>query len=177
MCRRTLCTLFAMLALFAGTTWAQSQIRIVRLSYVEGDVQLDRNDGQGFNKAFLNMPIVAGAGLSTGADGYAEAELDDGSAIRLTPNSVMEFSQLERDNTGTQTTVNLTRGEAYFRWKQNHDDVLRVRAGDELFTVKKKSHFRLSVSDNDSALAVFDGKLELESVPGETNGQPWRDAA
>ena len=41
MCRRTLCTLFAVLALLAATAWADSQIRIVRLSYVEGDVQLD----------------------------------------------------------------------------------------------------------------------------------------
>src|SRR6185312_15506968 len=122
MSRRPLASVFALLSLFAATAWAQSQARIVRLSYVDGDVQLDRNDSEGFSKAFLNMPIVQGMRVSTGSDGYAEAELDDGSAIRLTPNSVMEFTQLERDNTGTQTTVNLTQGEAYFNWKQNHDD-------------------------------------------------------
>ena len=160
MCRRTLCTLFAMLAIFAGTSWAQSQVRIVRLSYVEGDVQLDRNEGQGFTKAFLNLPIIEGSRLSTGTDGYAEAELEDGSTIRLVPNSLAGFPELTRDNTGTQTTVALTQGEAYFRWKQNHNDVLRVRSGDQIFTAKKKSHFRIGVSDTGSALAVFDGQLE-----------------
>ena len=160
MCRRTLCTLFTVLALFAGTTWAQSQVRIVRLSYVEGDVQLDRNDSQGFTKAFLNLPIIEGALLSTGADGYAEAELEDGSTVRLVPNSLAEFPELTRDNTGTRTTVALSHGEAFFRWRQNHDDLLRVRSGDQTFTAKKKSHFRLSVASVDSTLAVFDGELE-----------------
>lgn len=167
MSRRTLPFLFALLALSAATAWAQSQIRIVRLSYVEGDVQLDRNTGEGFSKAFLNLPIVQGARVSTGADGYAEAELEDGSSVRLVPNSIVEFSQLERDNTGTQTTVNLEQGEAYFQWNQNHSDAFRVRVGDQLFTPKKKSHFRVTLNGDDSALAVFNGQLEMFRSNGE----------
>src|SRR5947209_19917330 len=38
-----------------------SQARIVRLSYVEGDVRIDRGGGEGFTKAFANMPLVEGA--------------------------------------------------------------------------------------------------------------------
>src|ERR1700741_2232749 len=34
---------------------AESHVRIVRLSNVEGTVQVDRNTGQGLEKAFLNM--------------------------------------------------------------------------------------------------------------------------
>ena len=40
--------------------FADSQVRIVRLSQVDGDVQADRNTGQGFEKAFLNMPVTQG---------------------------------------------------------------------------------------------------------------------
>jgi uncharacterized protein DUF6600/FecR-like protein len=167
MSRRSLPMIFALLALSAATAWAQSQVRIVRLSYVEGDVQLDRNTGEGFTKAFLNLPIVQGARVSTGADGFAEAELEDGSAIRLAPNSILEFSQLERDNTGTQTTVDLTQGEAYFQWNQNHHDAFRVRVGDQLFTPKKKSHFRITLNGSESALAVFNGELDMFRSNGE----------
>ncbi len=167
MSRRSLPLIFALLALSAATAWAQSQVRIVRLSYVEGDVQLDRNTGEGFTKAFLNLPIVEGARVSTGADGFAEAELEDGSAIRLAPNSLLEFSQLERDNNGTQTTVDLAQGEAYFQWNQNHHDAFRVRVGDQLFTPKKKSHFRITLNGTDSALAVFNGELDMFRSNGE----------
>src|SRR5947208_13442452 len=54
--------------------FADSQVRIVRLSQVGGDVQADRNTGQGFEKAFLNMPVTQGMKLRTNRDGRAEIE-------------------------------------------------------------------------------------------------------
>jgi hypothetical protein len=54
--------------------FADSQVRIVRLSNVEGAVQVDRNTGQGLEKAFLNMPIVQGMKLATKESGRAEVE-------------------------------------------------------------------------------------------------------
>jgi hypothetical protein len=39
-------------------SFATSQIRIVRLSDVHGDVQIDRDTGQGYEKAFLNLPLL-----------------------------------------------------------------------------------------------------------------------
>ena len=35
---------------------AASQVRIVRLSDVQGSVQIDKNTGLGFENAFLNLP-------------------------------------------------------------------------------------------------------------------------
>src|SRR5207302_9472714 len=55
-------TLFvlASLVLFAASAAADSRARIVRLSFVEGNVQMDQRDGRGLQKAFLNMPIGQG---------------------------------------------------------------------------------------------------------------------
>jgi hypothetical protein len=36
--------------------FADSQARVVRLSEVQGEVQVDRNTGRGFEKTFLNLP-------------------------------------------------------------------------------------------------------------------------
>ncbi len=66
-------------------SFADSQARIVRLSQVDGDVQIDRNLGQGYEKAFLNLPVTEGAKLRTGQDARAEVEFDDGSTLRLHP--------------------------------------------------------------------------------------------
>jgi hypothetical protein len=40
--------------------WPDSQARIVRLSDVQGSVQIDKNTGMGFENAFLNLPITQG---------------------------------------------------------------------------------------------------------------------
>jgi len=60
------CTLFALPAA------ADSQVRIVRLSDVQGGVQIDKNTGLGFENAFLNLPITQGTQLRTRDNGRAE---------------------------------------------------------------------------------------------------------
>ena len=51
---------------------AESQARIVRLSDVQGSVQIDKNSGLGYEKAFLNLPIIQGTQLRTRQSGRAE---------------------------------------------------------------------------------------------------------
>src|SRR5689334_12030100 len=81
-----LCLLFSV-----SFSWADSHVRIVRVSALNGDVQVDRGDGQGFDKAILNMPIVNSARAWTRNDGEAEIEFEDGSTIRLVPNTIVNF--------------------------------------------------------------------------------------
>ena len=73
---------------------ADSQVRIVRLSDATGEVQMDRNTGRGFEPALLNLPVTQGVRLRTGA-GFAEVEFEDNSTLRLTPNTIVEFPQLQ----------------------------------------------------------------------------------
>src|SRR5919198_2709093 len=80
--------------LFAVSAWADSQARIVRLSDVEGNVQIDRATGDGYEKAFLNMPVTEGVSLRTTEDARAEVEFEDGSTIHLVPNTVLHFTTL-----------------------------------------------------------------------------------
>ena len=97
MSTRKLCTLFALTILtcwLAVPSFADSQARIVRLSQVDGDVQIDRNTGQGYEKAFLNLPITQGTKVRTGFGGRAEIEFEDGSTLRITPGTTVDFSEL-----------------------------------------------------------------------------------
>ena len=90
-----------------------SKVRIVRLSETKGQVQLDRNNGRGFEPGITNLPIVENSKLKTG-EGVAEIEFEDNSSLRVAPNSIVEFPQLERmANGGTASTVHITQGMVY----------------------------------------------------------------
>src|SRR5277367_3450103 len=83
---------------------ANSKVRIVRLSEVKGAVQLDRNTGRGFEEAMPNLPIVEQARLQT-AQGVAEVEFEDNSTLRIAPDSLVEFSQLELLPSGAKAST------------------------------------------------------------------------
>src|SRR5207237_8292596 len=91
--------------LLALPAFADSQVRIVRLSQVDGDVQADRNTGQGFEAAFLNMPVTQGMKLRTNRDGRAEIEFEDGSTLRMVLNTIVVFPDLVLHDSGAQRPV------------------------------------------------------------------------
>ena len=59
--------------------------------------------GQGLERAILNSPVVEGTHLVTGNDGLAEVEFENQSALRLTENSEVKFSQLLMNDAGIKT--------------------------------------------------------------------------
>ena len=79
---------------------AESQVRIVRLSDVKGTVQIDKNSGLGFENAFANLPITQGTQLRTRDNGRAEVEFEDGSTLRIIPNTTVEFDRLGLSDDG-----------------------------------------------------------------------------
>src|SRR5712691_10045230 len=81
-------------ALWALPSVADSQARIVRLSDVQGTVQINKNAGLGFENAFANLPITQGTQLRTRENGRAEIEFEDGSTLRITPNTTVAFGKL-----------------------------------------------------------------------------------
>jgi hypothetical protein len=153
--------------LMAVPSLADSQARIVRLSSVEGDVQIDHNASQGYEKAFLNLPITQGAKLRTGADGRAEVEFEDGSTIRLTPKSVVEFRELAlRDSGGKLSTVYLQEGTAYLNFTAPKDDQVTLSFGHEKLTLINPAHLRVRMGDTDATLAVFKGEVSVAGPSG-----------
>lgn len=153
---------------FAPQALADSNARIVRLSYVDGDAQIDRRDGRGFENAFLNMPLAPGTRVSTGNDGRAEIELEDGSTIRLTPGTLVETQSLDlRSSGGKNTLVDLEEGTAYFNIRKLEDDSdFRVTAGRREFSLTRASHFRLVADRSQVVLAVFKGEVEVTGEGG-----------
>src|SRR5437016_14679728 len=82
--------------LLVPPAFAESHARIVRLSYLDGNVELDRGDGRGFSAAYLNMPVTHQSKLWA-RDGQAEVEFENGSTIRFTPDTIVAFNDLSLD--------------------------------------------------------------------------------
>jgi FecR protein len=158
----------ALLSLFAVSAWADSQARIVRLSDVQGNVQMDRGTGEGYQKAFLNMPVTQGVRLRTAEDARAEVEFEDGSTIHLTPETTLHFTELSlRDSGAKLSTVNVQQGEAYFDFTARKNDEFKVTFGHQSATLTKAAHFRVNVDDAEASLAVFKGEVPVSSPSGD----------
>jgi hypothetical protein len=145
---------------------ADSQVRIVRLSEVQGTVQIDKNTGLGFENAFLNLPVTQGTQLKTAANGRAEVEFEDGSTLRLTPNSSIQFSTLGLSDSGKRiSVVNLADGMAYVNWLGKDDFSLNF--SNEKIALDHAAHFRVDTSSQVADLAVFKGDVEIEGPAGK----------
>lgn len=147
---------------------AESKARIVRLSDVQGTVKIDRAAGQGFEKAFMNLPLVEGAKLKTGDDGRAEVEFEDGSALRLAQNSEIEFPRLALGDNGEKlTSVKLISGLMYVNVHGSKGDQLQVNFGRESIALTEAAHFRIDFEDTEATLTVFKGKLSGTGPSGQ----------
>src|SRR5208283_1708710 len=82
--------------------WAQSNshARIVRLSFVEGNVTVQRPDVQAWAEAPVNTPLQEGFKLSTGENSFAEIQFENGGTIRLGQLAVLDFTELELASDG-----------------------------------------------------------------------------
>jgi hypothetical protein len=143
-----------------------SKVRIVRLSEVKGQVQLDRNNGRGYEPGIANLPIVESSKLKT-AEGVAEIEFEDNSTLRVAPDSIVEFPKLERmAGGGTASTVHLVQGMAYVSLIKSSNNQFNLAFGDENLALPAPSHIRLQLLGTEARLAVLDGNLHIVQASG-----------
>jgi hypothetical protein len=155
------------LAGFALPGFADSQVRIVRLSYVEGDVQIDRRTGQGLERAIPNMPVTQGVMVKTGSDGRAEVEFEDGSTVRLAPETFVSFPELSLRSSGAKvSSIDVQEGTAYFDLRHKGDDEFSVQVAHRELELAHAAHFRVDAGRSDVKIAVFKGTLALRSTSG-----------
>ena len=172
--------MLAMLAVLAAaflvvSASAESKARIVRLSEVEGTVQIDRATGDGFDKAFVNLPVIEGCKLKTGKDGRAEVEFEDGSALRLAPESEVDFTRLALGEDGQKlNTVQLVSGTLYANLHPKNvnstsktGDQFVLNFARESVTVSAAAHFRVELAEAKATVAVFKGSLNATSPAGQ----------
>jgi FecR protein len=170
--------LFLIAALSSGPSARAdaSHIRIIRISYVQGDVRLARdvkgdplagNENIMWENAELNLPIRQGFVLST-EKGLAEVEFENGSLALIGENTVLQFFDLSLEDGSKTTRLVLRQGTATFSINPSNGDYFSVTGGD--FSVEADGHsaFRIDNLDDGSRVNVTKGRVNVLRKKGST---------
>lgn len=150
----------------------QTDVRVARLSNVEGTVQVFRGDQMEFPKAIENLPIPEGSRIATGADGRAEIEFEDGSVARLTPNSSLIIETLSTSANGTQESVlKQPSGLVYYELRSDSIALFTVQLEQGAIHPKVDSTFRVDLTSVPAALAVIDGDVQILGAADDSNAE------
>jgi hypothetical protein len=141
-----------------------SHARIVRLSFVEGAVTVQRSDMTDWAEASVNTPIQEGFKLSTAENGFAEVEFENTSTVRLGQLSLLEFTQLALLPAGGKINrLALRQGYATFHAMPDKDDIYEVAAADATLRPYGKTIFRVDIDEGATRIEVFAGSLDVSS--------------
>jgi hypothetical protein len=144
----------------------QSTVRAVRLSDVEGQVQVFQGDQVAFDQAEPNMPAVEGMRFATGNNGRLEIEFEDGSVARVTPNSSLRLTQLRRDADGTTVTqIDALNGLTYYELN-GHGGQVSVHFDGDSAAPLDSAVFRISLDAAPNGLAVMHGAVRVDGGDG-----------
>lgn len=155
---------------YSDATYAQ----IVRISYVEGDVRIQRGEPNGkpgsaiWEKAVADLPIETGFSLATGA-GRAEIEFENASTIYLGENSVLTFNDLHETAGVPFTELGLLSGTVslyfhpYTAWEKM---ILHTPTNDLVSRYPDKTYARVEAyTDAVTITPLAGGDVRLPGVP------------
>ena len=149
-------------------TSATARARVVRLSDVEGTVQIVRNNQTEFSHAVMNMPLTQGSRIETGPDGRAEIEFEDGSVTRITPNSSLNLAKLDIASDGAlETTLEQASGLVYYELRSDSRSAFTVIFGESKVAPTVNSTFRVNLASLPAALAVIDGRVQVNGISSD----------
>src|SRR5215472_17226145 len=144
-----------------------SHVRIVRLSFAEGTVSIQRPDVTGWTTAPANTPIQEGFQLSTGKTSFAEVEFENGSTARIGELSRLEFIELSLAPSGGKVNrLTFSQGYATFHVTPGPDDIYEVSVARAKLTPKGKAEFRADLDGANLRVEVFKGAVECSGPQG-----------
>lgn len=146
-----------------------SHVRVVRLSFVDGTVMVQRPGSTEWTEGRVNTPIEEGFALKTNQGSYAEVEFENGSTVRLGQLSELNFTEMALAPDGSKINhLNFDYGYGTFNLaptKHKHDEYV-VKAGAATVTPDGKAEFRTDFNDGSLHVEVFSGSVNT-SLPGQ----------
>ena len=146
--------------------------RFARLSYLQGNIAVSRADGTGSEAAQLNMPLTEGSRVTTAEDGQAEVEFEDGSLVRLTPNTSMSLDHMSVDTGGNyQTLLSLVHGLVYAELRAASKYAYQLNVDGALVSPVENATIRVNLDEPPAVIAVLTGRAHVErSSSQDTEG-------
>ncbi len=149
-------------------TLCAGQARYARIGEFDGAVQIQLQASDDWQAARRNLPLREMSWLRTEGPARLEVELDDGSILRLGPDSLAELSDYTRLSTGQRVTlISLDHGLAYFTGAAEGKDSLMVAVPGAQVTIHEGARLRLEARDAWSQIAAADGVARFSSPTAE----------
>ncbi|MDZ4726627.1 MAG: lipoprotein LipL45 [Leptospira sp.] len=116
-------------------------------------------------KAQLGTALKAGDHVVTGDSGKVDVQFPDGSSIRISPKSVIDFSKLSQNSAGTsQTEIALVSGKVFAKVnKAKKDDDFTVVTPTAIAGVRGTSFIVESETGKPSKVKVVDGSVAFSN--------------
>jgi hypothetical protein len=163
-------------ASLSAVAWAQEAeqgtgqpARAVRLSFVDGQVKLAQGNEVLATQAVANTPLFEGMQLTTSDNGKAEIQFEDGSAVRIAPDSMLTLQVLRGAGTSADAELTLNSGLCYFEFQGGGQaGQMSVYFGSSVATTSGFTALRIAMDTPPGSLAVFSGNVHLQVVASAT---------
>ena len=137
-----------------------------RVSYVSGDVSMQRGDTGETSAATINTPLMAGDKLSTGDRSRAEVQLDFANVIRLDEHAQVNIVTLNRSHIQLQLAAGLA---SYSAVRASEADV-EIDTPNVSIYPQRSGRYRIQVNANgDTEVLVRDGEADVSTPQGSTH--------
>jgi hypothetical protein len=131
-----------------------------RMSYVQGDVYVQRAQNQGYEQGQINLVVVEGDKLGT-KSGRLEVQLGRGNYLRLDAGSQVDMAGLPTAD-GQPTKLHILAGSAYIRVaSMDLEKNFEIHTPDGSFYVLKEGLYRVDVrASGETGFRVYEGAAE-----------------
>ena len=136
----------------------------MRISLVEGDIQIKTPDAGDWGYASVNTPVAEGDQVWAPYGGRVELQLNSGTYIRLGENSALQILSMDEDS----SQFYLSQGNAYIYYGAPGGGVIQVDTPDASTRAFDKAVFRIDMSEQYTDVAVYKGYVETENNVGMT---------
>jgi hypothetical protein len=161
-------TMFAFLVpfLFSSESGDYYSYSYARLSYVKGDVFVQRSADLGYEEGTVNLPVVEGDKLGT-REGRAEIHFGKKNYLRVDNYTQVDFATLPRRGYD-QIKLHVLSGNVYVRinFLESEKD-FEIHTPDGSFYILSEGLYRLNVRENrETELLVYSGAVEAAGEEG-----------
>jgi hypothetical protein len=138
---------------------------VARVSFIRGDVSMQRGDSGDTSAAILNTPLVAGDRVSTGDGSRVELQLDFANVLRLDERTQADVATL----TQNRIQIQLAQGLASFSVLNGSEADVEIDTPNVAVHPLKPGRYRIQIDPSgDTFVTVREGSAEVSTPQGST---------
>src|SRR5579883_3394899 len=143
----------------------QSGPSVARVSFIRGDVTMQRGDSGDFSSVTLNTPLMAGDKVATGDDSRTELQLDYANILRLGEHSQADIATLDSN----RIQVQIGQGVASYSVLNGSQADVEIDTPNVAVHPTRPGRFRVQVdADGQTVVTVEEGDAQVSTSEGST---------